>query len=62
MEPNPDLVQEIKKRRRHAALLPNCLATGTTSEIVEFDASSAYGGIINEGGACIENGFFLTET
>ncbi len=49
VEANPDLVKEIRSKDRHAALLPNCLATGRTPQTVEFDASSAWGGIINEG-------------
>ena len=36
-------------QRRKAWLLGNCLSTNSTPEIVDFDVSGLFGGIINEG-------------
>ena len=39
----------MKAKGRDAYLLPHCLSTKTTPEIVNFDASALIGGIIQEG-------------
>ena len=49
VEPNPDFYQKLFKIKRNAWILPHCLSTGKSVEIVDFDASLFNGGIINPG-------------
>ena len=39
----------INLQHRKTWLLGNCLSTNSTPEIVDFDASGLFGGIIHEG-------------
>ena len=47
VEPNPHAFSKLKERQRRAWLLPQCLSTKTTPEVVEFHTSGRQGGIIN---------------
>ena len=49
VEPNPDFYQELIKIKRNVWILPHCLSTGKSVEIVDFDASLFNGGIIKHG-------------
>ena len=46
VEPLPEAFDALRKRNRNAYLLPHCLSTKTTPEIVDFEASGLVGGII----------------
>jgi hypothetical protein len=49
VEPNPDFLPQLFQKNRNAFVLPHCLSTTTRPEVVEFDASSLIGGIVQEG-------------
>ncbi|XP_040581290.1 protein Star [Lepeophtheirus salmonis] len=46
IEPNPDYFSILKQKQRKAWLLNRCISTKKTPQIVEFDASGLFGGII----------------
>jgi len=48
VEAHPEAFARMKKRKRKAWKLGNCLSTKTTPEIVDFDAAGLLGGIIHE--------------
>ena len=48
VEPNPDYHDALLSKRRNAWILPHCLSTRATPEIVDFFADLALGGIISK--------------
>ena len=47
IEPNPDLYQEMLTKQRKSYCLETCLSTEKEVQKVDFDATGAYGGIMN---------------
>ena len=47
IEPNPDLFEEIMTKNRKSFALETCLSTKKEVHRVDFDATGAYGGIMN---------------
>jgi len=47
IEPNPDLYQEMLTKQRKSFCLETCLSTEKEVQNVDFDATGAYGGIMN---------------
>ena len=47
IEPNPDLYQEMLSKQRKSFCLETCLSTEKEVQKVDFDATGAYGGIMN---------------
>jgi len=56
VEPNPDYHDALLSKRRNAWILPHCLSTRATPEIVDFFADLALGGIINKENGALPHG------
>ena len=49
VEPNPDFLKMLKPKNRKVWILPHCLSTSQTVELVDFEAAEFNGGIIKNG-------------
>ena len=48
VEPNPIFISALVKKMRNVWIFPHCLSLSTSPMVVDFDAFSEFGGVINK--------------